>query len=704
MIQGIAAVDSKVRDKNSVRNHGSEFKKLEHRRDSDPMKLYPHVLKKLDDYFSIRGLTYLPGQRELLAKAAETILQAVSGTVTAIPFQPGLGKTTLMYALLLVFSHEFLSNTPIAKEIGGVIVVVEKTSEAEELEQLCNKYSPDRNIAKAISAPNDYNLSQGRCPNGTATSYEECLGHNCLDYADCPLVQSASQTRNTPILIMLHARYQRYMEDMTPFLIWEDEEGQHNRTLLMVDELPPIIEDNALSLEVLNKIESELAQFKPSYQMKFWKEKSTVLYEWNATMRNPYFQLSKTARKYLGMYGLISKKELNEAGFTPEKLRNFAALLEEYLGKTNHPSSRMINILNDTESAYYAVGQDFTLFFPRVKKIYGEGQPATFLFSGTASLSPELSQNPNITCLPDQNLESFDRLCINIQRGDLFNSSRSGLSKNQNLSALTSWLQFILPQIAQKHKKILAVTYKSYAGAIWNALKDFHDLLIPYIGYDGQAQPLLPYFGGMNGSNLYRENTCVICIGLNRFEPRDYISRTLALDFDGRCRDEINTTLEASERKCRLDSFPCVMDMQDITLARDIVQLVFRSALRNHGETQPIDLWILQPPNGVIQYLKRYFLDCQIREHSELPESCRTAVVLNRSYMGKRTHAAVLLEFLMQVPDNTNFTPEQIRAETGLDSQQFKEAKKHPEVQNYFKIHIKATGSGATARYTKFSL
>ena len=131
MIQGIAAIDSEVRDKNSVRNHGSEFKKLEHRKDSDPMKLYPHVLKKLDDYFSIRGLTYLPGQRELLAKAAETILQAVSGTVTAIPFQPGVGKTTLMYALLLIFSLEFLSNTPIAKEIGGVIVVVEKKFKRE---------------------------------------------------------------------------------------------------------------------------------------------------------------------------------------------------------------------------------------------------------------------------------------------------------------------------------------------------------------------------------------------------------------------------------------------------------------------------------------------------------------------------------------------------------------------------------------------
>lgn len=269
--------------------------------------------------------------------------------------------------------------------------------------------------------------------------------------------QSASQTRNTPILIMLHARYQRYMEDMTPFLTWEDKEGQHNRTLLMVDELPPIIEDNALSLEVLNKIESELAQFKPSYQMKFWKEISTVLHEWNATMRNPYFQLSKTVHKYLGMYGLISKKELNEAGFTPEKLRNFAALLEEYLGKKSHFSSRLINVLKDTESAYYAVGQDFTLFFPRIKKIHGEGQPATFLFSGTASLSPELSQNPNITCLPDQNSErvragqqisrekgvlygSGNILGYNRVNGTYVHQSRTSLCCPENFPTVCGWL------------------------------------------------------------------------------------------------------------------------------------------------------------------------------------------------------------------------------------------------------------------------
>ena len=86
-----------------------------------------------------------------------------------------------------------------------------------------------------------------------------------------------------------------------------------------------------------------------------------------------------------------------------------------------------------------------------------------------------------------------------------------------------------------------------------------HPVLIPYIGNDGQSQPLLPYFGGLNGSNLYREATCVICAGLNRFEPRDYISHAMALDFDGTNREEINVILEVQEGEMRLDRIPCVI-------------------------------------------------------------------------------------------------------------------------------------------------
>lgn len=671
------------------------------RNESDPERLYGHVMKKIKSYFSTRGLTYIPGQEALLSKAVDAVLRATPGTVTAIPFQPGLGKSTLIRALLAVFADEFRAKTPIADTVGGVIVVVEKTAEAEELETLCNASKDYPAVAKAISAPNDYNLAQGKCPNGSASSYVECQGRNCPDYAACPLAQSASQTMDTPILIMLHARYQRYMEDMAPFLAWEDERGQHCRALLLVDELPPMIEDNALSLSKINEIESSISQYKPSYQKNLWKEKNSILYEWTSVLRVPYFKLAGIVRRSTDLYGTLSRKELEEAGLASEALGHLVELLKEYLGTADHAAIQLAEAFRTAASAYYAVGQDFSLFAPRLRKLNGAGQPATFLFSGTAALAPELSQNPDISYFEDQKIESFDRLRINIQRGDLFNASRSGLVKKQNLAGLIAWIKFILPQLEAQHKKILAVTYKPYAAELWSALHDFHNVLIPYTEVDGTQKTLLPYFGGLNGSNLYQESTCVICIGLNRFEPKDYISRTLALDFDGAYAAEINAAIEVEEGNVNLSSIPCVMEMQDITLAQEIVQLVFRSALRKHGESLPIDLWLLQPPNGVIQHLKNYFVGCQVQEHNELPEQCQIALTASRKYQGGQTNPGKLLEFLSEMEEGMQFTPGQARGATGLTPTQFKEAKKNKVVKRYFDSHIETMGSGKNTVYRK---
>ena len=92
----------------------------------------------------------------------------------------------------------------------------------------------------------------------------------------------------------------------------------------------------------------------------------------------------------------------------------------------------------------------------------------------------------------------------------------------------------------------------------------------------------IPYFGGLNGSNLYQEATCVVCVGLNRFDPMEYLSRALALDPAGETAREM-ADAAAEGRTVRCSGLPSVRAMEHITLARDLVQLVFRSALRKHG-------------------------------------------------------------------------------------------------------------------------
>ena len=77
MRQGFSESRPAVRAIPEVRQDIRGFKYLNPRSKSDPMLLHPRVMEELDNYFSIRSATYLSGQRELLAQAAEAVLQEI---------------------------------------------------------------------------------------------------------------------------------------------------------------------------------------------------------------------------------------------------------------------------------------------------------------------------------------------------------------------------------------------------------------------------------------------------------------------------------------------------------------------------------------------------------------------------------------------------------------------------------------------------
>lgn len=680
---------------------GQDFQRLEPRPDDDPMRLVRDAMKRLDNYFLTRNITYVSGQRQFMESAIQAILQGEQGIITAIPFAPGLGKSTMIRALLSVLAGEFQTDTPIAKRVGGVILVVEKTSEAYEYKNLLNPTAAsDLPIAFVLEGPNDFNLGTGHCANGTATSYAECRRRACPDYRQCPLMQSMSRTRETPVLIMLHARYQNYLDDMSPFTTWDGPDSKERlRTLLLIDEEPRLIDEAVIDISTLNEIETSLSNARPSYQPATQRQKNTLLYAWNKAMRTPYFKLLTIIRKRSSFYGLISPQELVSAGFLPDELQALRIIAIDYLQAKRHPAIAMIDAILSGKPVYYAVGQNISLFLPRLVQFDTASPISTFLFSGTAEMSSEISCNPNIKMLQGKADESFQRLQVCVQHADIFNVSRTALQNNGNLFCVAVWLKCTLSDLVQRHRKVLVATYKSQARFLWEQLRDFHESLIPYIDGNDQQQPMLPYFGGLNGSNQYQEATCVVCLGLNRYEPRQYISNALALDYDDKNTAQL-LAFEAEQTTLRLDQVPCVLDAQDASLVTDIVQLVFRSALRRHGESRPIELWLLQPPNGVVARIKEYFGDCQVKEISDVPEPCRHARVLGKQRKGQRTGAAILLEWLQHWDGAEPVTPNQIRAETGLTQSQFKEAKKNPEVQDFFRAHVQKHGSGKNAVYS----
>ena len=174
------------------------------------------------------------------------------------------------------------------------------------------------------------------------------------------------------------------------------------------------------------------------------------------------------------------------AGFSKEALTELQEKVVRYAKGTK--AETLVRILLAARQVFFGMGQTATLFLPRLRRLDGETQPATFIFSGTAAISPELTDNPHVTLLSGQLEESYERLKIYVQRGDAFRGSKTAFAKAHALEAAIRWIEHLLPQVAASHHKVLLVTYQIFASDVWNRLSKFHNLLIPYIDSNGNPQ------------------------------------------------------------------------------------------------------------------------------------------------------------------------------------------------------------------------
>ena len=669
-----------------------DFPSLRPRTVDDPQRLHSRVMKALDHYFLTRGSTYLSGQREALSTIVKTVLDDGQTGIFAIPLVPGGGKSTLLRALLTVFAEVFHDlSDPIAKRLGGVIVVVEKASEGDELQQLCNcGLEPgEPPVARLISAVNDYNLKKGRCLTGEAHTYAECPRHACREAANCPLLHTMAGLGETPILILLHARLAEHLPDLTSFTAWFEADGtEHHRTLLLIDEAPELVRQDVVSAQSLNEAEGELLDMRPSYSREDRCIKQRVLDSFDHALRIPFSRLQRCERSKNRRSAVLTGSELEWAGFKHDDLAELLTRLEEYQAQRSSKAGKLATALLTDNGKFSCFGKNFELVSPSLHTIRADTPLRTFIFSGTAQLIPQLTDNPNVTLLDTNFQESYARLTIHVQRDSVLKTSRTGLQTTGALEALVLWLQVLLPELAQTHGRVLLVSYKRMARRVWELLGEEYQQLVFTAVIPESGEVCLPYFGGVAGSNAYRDATAVVCLGLPRLEPGGYLRRALAIDPDGSHAEELSHATEALERQ------PCALKMQDIHLAHELVQMVFRSRLRCHGDKAPIELWLTQPPDAVLALLHDYFVDCRFEKHNALPAECHSKLHTSKQRNGIQTNAARLYEALLAVPEGEETTPAQLREQTSLTQDQYKEAMRAPSVQEMFRTGFTTFGSG----------
>ena len=456
----------------------------------------------------------------------------------------------------------------------------------------------------------------------------------------------------------------------------------------MIDECPALVREEVVSTLTINAAENDLLAQRDSrlWEMRYLKR--VVQGSWNHAIRIPFDRLNGQLSGEKRDAAIITPEELSDVGMTGSALREAQDWLTKYKAPSFSPAVRMTEALLQETGKFFHFGKNLEVVVPSLQTIRSDGPLRSFIFSGTAGLLPELALNPDIDLLPTELPESYERLTIHVQRDGVIGMTRTGLQRSGAVQAVALWLQRLLPEVAQKHSRVLLVTYKFLSQQLLELLGEECRSLVYTVTRPDGSGPCLPYFSGVAGSNEFRDATAVICLGMPRVEPRVYLSRALAIDPDGAHVEELSRATEALERQ------PCVLDMQDHYLAHDLVQMAFRSRLRHHGDTTPVELWLTQPPGPVLKLLRDYFPDCAVDECPTLPEDCHLAVSTARQRKGSPANTALLLNALLAVPEGEEITPAQLREQTGLTQNQYKEAIRAPSVKELFRTEFITFGSG----------
>ena len=649
-----------------------------------PLDLLDVIMEDVEETLWKRGLSFVPGQKKALRCCGEAELTAAPGEVKVSKIPPGGAKSTLIRSSLKAVACEFSLATPIAETLGGVVVVVETIKEGRELLKLCESVAPG--TARLVESPNASNTKDG-CIAGLATKYSECPGRACPDADRCPILTSGQRMHDTPILIITHSRYKFYAENFIPLRDWYDASGAvHFRELLLIDEAPELVEKNELSPSGIHHTLSDMFETKKFHSLNYLER------EFWYKLQKPFNQLRQKISG-TNVFQTIPKATLREEHFTElgaleNSLRECA--LKPWFADEVISTFRP---LYGEGHAYYYKSRGQALLSPRVKTIHGEGKPATIIFTGTAGLIPALAHNENFEIVDSSFPVNGSRLTLHIQHGDVFTFSKSVAGKKKNRAGCLAWTEYRLREMQAHHKQALVVTYNDQAERFWNTLSPkFPDFLVPFQERDGSKHKRIPYFGGMNGSNLYGTCTGMVIAGLHRFRPEDYLAEAVALA-------SVSTDWAKALAEAGNDALPLITRMQDILLANDLVQAIFRTNMRNHSSDKHVDVWLLQPPDDVVRYVQAAFPGCQVEHVSEVPQEVVLSAVDEDDYGGGTPHYVPLLKVLYELPVGTRTTPREIYSRAGLTDKEYKEARRNKHVQAFLRDHVQSKGGGVNTTY-----
>lgn len=649
-----------------------------------------------------------------------------------IPAKAGYGKSTWMLALMIFFRQLEAEDPDGFCALGGCCVVLQKVATLNEMVSNVEDYAKEMGIHSGspmvvIQGWTPSGAAHGFCQNPDVHEFRDCHKDRCPFATSCKMLGFAKAAHHAPLIGITQARFNilRNSGNFGDLLTWEPEAGTEIfRRFVIFDEKFEMAEVHDLNCDKLDQATSELEDLLKTRRAKEWE----VLF---AETRLDYivkaaFQNLRKAKTKIVVNGDTMKRMIPpKAGFcsvedvikashiddVAEAFRTFRnEMLEKHQKCLTPAVKECLGVWNSLllcgEQMLYTAEQGFTLHDITPADLHF-GDCLTVIFDATAEVDPDYWNLENADLLHHTLAKPNERVSFLPYTDPSFKVTKTAFHCAWKIPALCREVADI---IRNDKGDFFISTYQNYSSAIYaelTTLLEPKDLKRIATVPDRDRHPMLPYYGGTNGDNSFKDCKNVILIGYPRLPPATYLTRACAVFGADAIRAELEQ--QEADRQCGVEDFredkeiPLVKEYVRGHVAARLEQEIFRCQIRNFEYDGDTNIYLFYPQADVFQTLLERFPRGSYNTIKTPPSDLNTLKRSSRSFHKESTAFSRFEEYI-RTWDGNPIRVSEVKALLEISDAVWKDLRGDPDVKDLLEqYNVVSSGRGRNCQWKKES-
>ena len=632
------------------------------------------------------------------------ILASDSRESLIIPARAGSGKSTWIQAFLQAFAHICQKDPRLDRALVGITVVVQKVETLNQLvEEISKKYST---AMVALQGWNPSGSKRGFCANPEVNHYDQCRRYACPYSERCRLLSFQQQAPYAPVVGLTQERFVLLREagalDKILRRTFSDQVTLPRRFLIF-DEKITMAQTSTLNKPVIDQASTEIEGLIRQGDLSDSQARSLQM-QLSLCIDMPFQRLRKEAEQSQTQDHPAPSMGWCTLEDDPQRREQYNTFRRWVCSRRGIPRIAALNQifsvmdpLYDGVSCPFCRSDGFTILRAIPPQLGWDGCQ-TILFDATAPVDEDYVGLTNCRFLDDVPRKEGGCVTLMVYRNPSMGVSKSALQGSS--WKLTAFTQLAKQLIHEAKGLVFLCSYQMHAEFL---AKQFSQLLPPkdfdkLYWMPDRVVSTLPYFNGTNGANDFHQATTVILLGYPRLDSVSYLTSACAAYGEEAVRRQWEEAEASSGRPVQPTALPLVQQYIAHHLAARLEQEIYRCAIRNPGNQEPVTIHLFCPPEEVLAILESRLPSPSCRvEITEVPASFAKVRDARRQYRGAPTSRARFLAFLEEW-DGAFISTAELRETLEISPAVWKDLLKDPQIRDMFRqqgIYVRGRGSSA---------